>query len=81
MKVKDLLTEIKANQKKYKDFLEWDVYAEQISTSCKKNLKQQEKKYNKRFVIKDNENWEYFKCDGFNTLFNEEKIFTVNVNF
>jgi hypothetical protein len=81
MKVKDLLEEIKRNKKLHKDFLEYDIYSEQISTDCKSKIKQQEKKYNKKYTIKDSEDWEYFKCDGFNTVFTKEKIFTINVNF
>lgn len=91
MKVKDLLKEIKEKQKTYSDFLEWEVFTEQISESQKKSLKKEfsirEKtdlknaKPNQKLTIKDSEDWEYFRCFGYNTCFTEQKIFTVNVNY
>lgn len=80
MKVKDLLNEIKDCEKEYgKDFLEWDVYTEQISRTdrnCKTTGNQ--KKWG---IIKDTEGWEYFECAGFWTKMPKKKIFTININY
>jgi len=34
-------------------------------------------------IVRDGgeDDWEYFHCAGFNSLFAEEKIFTINVNY
>jgi len=72
MKVKDLIKEIQYCKKNYgSDFLEWDVYTEQLSEEEKKDYT----------TIKDKEGWEYAKCFGFNTIMPKEKIFTINVNY
>ena len=94
MKIKDLIKEIKSCQKKYgKEFLEWDVYTEQITPEERKtktkgftwingpNGKKQKWSQADWGKIKDSEGWEYFKCAGFWTKFPDEKIFTINVNY
>lgn len=75
MKVKDLIKEIQYCKKKYgADFLEWDIYTEQISTIEKRDRRN-------NIMIKDGEGWEYFRCDGFNTIMPRERVFTININF
>ena len=87
MKVRDLLDEIKRCQKEYgKDFLEWDVYTEQITVRDKKIKKHgytlNGKKHSGDWkTFKDGEGWEYFECVGYGTICPREKIFTVNVNY
>ena len=93
MKVKDLLKEINKYKKSIgKDFLEYDVYTEQLNEKDK-NFKRKWLKNRKDIhchhkdngqgweFIKDSEDWEYFKCYGYNTVFKKQKIFTINVNF
>ena len=80
MKVKDLLNEIKRCQKEYgKEFLEWDVYTEQISKEDKKCKRTGVQKG--WGIIKSEEGWEYFKCAGFWMKSPKKKIFTINVNY
>jgi hypothetical protein len=80
-KVKDLLTEIQSCQTKYGDeFLEWDVYTEQINSYDKKAKKGKGFGGNWKF-LKDSEGWEYIECAGFWTKFEKEKAFTINVNY
>ncbi len=80
MKVKDLLEAIKAGKRSYgPEFLDWDVYTEQLTPSDRKY--KASGKQGDWGVIKDSEGWEYFYCAGFNTQFIKEKIFTINVNF
>lgn len=79
MKVKDLLATIEDSKKKYEDFLDWDVYTEQIDEAdkeCKRTGIQ--KDWGK---LGDSEEWEYFECCGFWTFFEKEKVFTINVNY
>ena len=78
MKVKDLLEEIESCKREYgDDFLDWEVYTEQINEMDKKA-----KKSNPQWKwIKDSEDWEYLECGGFWTKFPKEKIFTINVNY
>ncbi len=78
MTVGSLLKEIKRCQKLYgKDFLGWAVYTEQLHGVDKKYKKGPQK----WDWAKDSEGWEYFDCAGFNTIFEDKKIFTINVNF
>ena len=82
MKVSELLEEITRCTKEYPDFLEWDVYTEQLTEIDKKS----KRRPNSGQKIKtDGEGWEYFEC-GFrnhclSTRMPIEKIFTINVNF
>ncbi len=77
MKVKDLLEEIKRGEKDYPDFLEWEVYTEQLYEEDK-----QAKRANPQWKwVKDSEDWEYIECAGFWTRFPDGKIFTINVNY
>ena len=80
MKVKDLLKEIERCQKEYSDFLEWDVYTEQIDEIDKECKKGKGFGGGWKTVI-NSEDWEYFDCAGFWTKFPDKKIFTINVNY
>jgi hypothetical protein len=76
MKVKDLLEQINNNIAEYgDDFLEWDVYAEQI---CARQLKKERENGE---TFKDYEGWEYCRCFGVWTTCPKERIFTINVNY
>lgn len=78
MKVKDLLEEINRCKKEYGDeFLDWDVYTEQLG----KNDKSQKKNSGTWNIVKDAEKCKYFECVGFWTIFPRKKIFTINVNY
>jgi hypothetical protein len=77
MKVGELLKEIKRYKKDYPDLLNYEIFTEQIDERQKKLLH----KENKNFSIKDSEDWEYFKAFGYNTIFKDKKIFTINVNY
>ena len=80
MKVKDLLNEIKDCEKIYgKEFLEWEVYTEQISEADKKCKTTGIQKDWKK--VKNGDGWEYFECAGFWTKMHKRKIFTINVNY
>jgi len=78
MKIKDLLEEIERCKGEYGDeFLEWDVFTEQICEEDK-----QAKKANPQWKwLRDNEDWEYLECAGFWTTFPKERAFTINVNY
>lgn len=82
MKVKDLKEEIERCEQEYGDFLEWDVYTEQLDECDKKhkrsNIESTGRKWGRET---DSEEWEYFECAGFWTKFCDKKIFTVNVNY
>ena len=83
MKVKDLLEAIEDSKNCYSDFLEWDVYTEQISETDKvfktgKGVDGFQKDWGH---LTDSEGWLYVHCAGFNTLFEKEKVFTINVNY
>ena len=77
MKIKDLLEEIERRKAEYSDFLEWDIYTEQID-ECDKDAKRNNEHWKR---LKDGEDWEYFECVGFWTKFPREKVFTINVNY
>ena len=100
MKIKDLLKEIERCKKEYPDFLEWEVYTEQLEESDKEHKRKPsppkerddivtlknviDAGYGQGWdIIREGgmDDWEYFHCAGFNSLFIKEKIFTVNVNF
>lgn len=83
MKVRDLLKEIEKCKKEYgKDFLDFDIYTEQIKDTDKKYKKKSSENNGQNWEnIKDSEGWEYFMCHGYNTIFVKEKIFTINVNY
>lgn len=78
MKVKDLLKEINAGKKEYKDFLDFDVYIQVVEGD---NLKDKKRKDNNWKFIEDSEHWEYIECAGFHTTFPKEKIFTINADY
>ena len=80
MKVRDLLEEIDRCKEEYDDFLEWDIYTEQIDEGDKVTKKGTGFGGNWKRVG-DSADWEYFDCAGFWTKFPLEKIFTVNVNY
>jgi len=77
MKVKDLIRSIEWYKQRYPDFLEWDVYTEQIDEGDKR-YKKSEQGWE---WVTDSEDFEYFDCAGFHTLFKDKKIFTINVNY
>ena len=80
MKIKDLLKEIEIQKVEYgKDFLEWDIYTEQLKNRDKKCKRTGEQKG--WGIVNAADGWEYFECAGFNTVMPKEKIFTVNVNY
>jgi len=77
MKVKDLLQKIEDCKKEYDDFLEWEVYTEQLDEYDK-----EQKRLNPQWKrLYDSEGWEYFECAGFWTVFAKDKVFTINVNY
>jgi hypothetical protein len=81
MKVKDLLDEINRSTKEYgDDFLNWDVYTEQIDAVDKQTKKGADFGGNWKHIA-DEDEFEYFYCAGFWTKFPHDKIFTINVNF
>ncbi len=78
MKVRDLLQQIADCRKEFgDDFLDWEVFTEQI---C-----EQDKLFKKSSpawkFITDSQGWEYLECTGFWTKFPDKKIFTINVNY
>lgn len=80
MKVRDLLKELHDTQMQYGEkFLDWDIYTEQITEDDKKYKR--DKKGQKWEIVTDGDDWEYFKCHGFNTKMPKQKIFTINVNY
>lgn len=90
MKVKDLIKTIEKLKQEIPDIMEYDVYTEQLSEGDKE-YKRKPVQSNVPWHHKDNgqgwdfvsdcEKWEYFKCEGFNTIMKDKKIFTINVNF
>jgi len=73
MKVRDLLEAIRERLEKYgEDFLDWDVYTEQLDS---------EEREEKKNWLTDSEEWKYVQCAGFWTTFPKEKAFTINVNY
>lgn len=83
MKIKDLLKYIEEYKEKYgEEVLEYDIYTEQIREDDKIIKKRTNEDGRQEWeTIKDSEQWEYFKCFGYNTVFKKEKIFTINVNY
>lgn len=82
MKVKDLLKEIKICKKDWPDFLEWEVYTEQLGVD--KDTDMMKKFGNSYEKITDGENWTYVKTmepGAWCTKMPKEKIFTINVNY
>ena len=81
MKVRDLLEEINGCKQEYgDDFLEFDIYTEQLSEDDKSLKRSKEIGGNWKTFIDDDE-WEYFECAGFWLVNPQKKIFTVNVNY
>jgi len=77
MTIQDLIDVIERGKKEYgEEFSNWDVYSEQ----CDEADIAYKREHNWK-SIKDDEDWEYFKCVGFNTRFPKEKIFTININY
>ena len=82
MKVRDLLEEIKNCKEEYgEDFLDWDIYTEQIDEGDKQHKKTHQDSVKNWGWVTNGEKWEYFECAGFWTKFPKEKIFTINVNY
>lgn len=80
MKVQDLLDEIERCKQDYgDDFMDWDIYTEQLDEMDKLNkTKGVQKEWGK---LTDSEGWEYFECAGFWTKNPGRRIFTINVNY
>ena len=74
MKVKDLLKEIEDYSAEYDDFLDWDVFVEQVSEGDRLSKKDWR-------WLTDGDDWEYIECVGYCTLFPQEKVITINVNY
>ena len=83
MKIKDLVKEIDECKEEYGDeFLEWNVYTEQIHEFDKQSKRDRVESTGKKWGrLEDSEGWEYFQCAGFWTKFPKEKAFTINVNY
>jgi len=81
MKVKDLINEIEKCKEEYDDFLEWDIYTEQIDEADKHTKSTITGFQDNWGKVTDGEGWEYFECAGFWTKFPNKKIFTINVNY
>jgi len=80
MKIKELLNEIRDCEKIYgEEFLEWDIYTEQINNRDRKCKTIGEQKDWKK--VKDEDGWKYFECAGFWTKMPKKKIFTININY
>ena len=77
MKVRELLESIENWKREYPDLLDYDVYTEQVNTQDR----EYKERYQKWEIESDSDGWEYFKCHGFNTVFSDKKIFTINVNY
>ena len=75
MKVKDLLKEVAKCKRLYgKDFLNWDVYTEQLAG--------EDKRYKmswQNWGVAGDSKGTYFKCRSF-TKFMDKRIFTINVS-
>jgi hypothetical protein len=90
MKVKDLMETLNKYVLKNPRILEYDVYTEQLTEEDKnfkcrpirKDIPWSDKENGQGWNhIKDSDGWNYFEVAGFNTVFDKEKIFTINVNF
>ena len=81
MKVKDLIEEIEKCRQECDDFLEWDIYTEQICEMDKTFKKDKSDEGQGWEWLVGGDDWEYFKCVGFWTKFPDKKIFTINVNY
>ena len=84
MKVKHLLKEILNCQKSWEDFLEWDVYTEQLGVNKDSDMYKDFGNYYEKYT--DCEDWTYVKTEddgdiAWCTKIPKEKIFTLNVNF
>jgi len=81
MKIKDLLDGIERCRVEHGDnFMEWDIYTEQIDESDKATKKGNGFGGNWKWII-DSDDWEYIECAGFWTKFADRKAFTINVTF
>jgi hypothetical protein len=91
MKVKTLLNEINRLKDKYEDFLEWEIFTEQehLLYPDDKDIIEEKTLAGWRFVF-DSEGWVYKNCatikvdneeEGFFTIFEKDKAFTINNNY
>jgi hypothetical protein len=91
MKVKHLLEEIKECKKEYPDFLEWDIYVEQMGfwggdTKPIDNFKKRISNWKDYKPIADGEDWLYIETEGAGDSawcgkWPNKKILTIQVNF
>lgn len=75
MKIKNLIEELERCKKEYPDFLEWDIYAEQLDAED-----QRYKRNWQDWGIEGDNKGTYFECKGSFTKFLKKKILTINVN-
>ena len=89
MKVHELLTAIQQNLEQHEDFLDYDIYTEQLTFRDKMFKRGQmpfidhngDEYIGSWDTMIDMDGWEYFKTAGFNTTSPRQKIFTINVNY
>jgi hypothetical protein len=81
MKVRDLIEELEKCKTEYgEDFLDWDVYTEQLD-EMDKNCKLDMGFGGNWETVTDSDEWLYFMCHGYWTKFPKKRIFTINVNY
>ena len=82
MTVKDLIKEIEDCKKEYSDFLEWEVYTEQLGVEEDDDMY---KKFGNSYEkVSDSDGWVYVKTmspEAWCTKMPKQKIFTLNVNY
>ena len=80
MKVKELIEEIEKFQKRYPDFLEWDIFTEQCYEEDKR-YKRGEQKWNILIGHDMQSEVEYFECVGGLGAWLEKKALCIHVNY
>lgn len=82
MKLRELIKQLQDLEKQRPDIMDYDVYLEQCTESDKeyKRTKQNWEIHKSQACDFDDE-WEYFKVHGFNTIIPDKKIVTININF
>jgi hypothetical protein len=92
MKVKHLLKEIEEQRKEYgEDFLEWDIYVEQMGFWKGRgkpidNFKKEISNWKDYKPVEDGDNWLYLRAEDSGDMawcgkWPKEKILTIQVNF
>lgn len=90
MKLRELLEKINKYVESNPEILDYSIYTEQLNEKDK-NFKRKPSRSDIPWYhedngqgwehIKDSDEWEYFEVWGENTIFNKEKIFTININY